>query len=212
MPKNFMRIVASCPVRANMPESGGIMASHEAVDVEGAEGVEGVEEPGRSTIRFPYADQDAAIRVARGVHHFGTSCTLAQLAAQLGGMTVNGGGFRQMVSAAQIFGLITLARQTVTLTVLGQRINDPDQEKAARAESFLAVPLYREVFDRFAEAGGKLPPQAGLEAEMVRLGVLPKIVDRARQVFQRSAQLAGFLAFGPDKLVMPATGGGTPRV
>jgi len=35
-------------------------------------------------------------------------------------------------------------------------------------ESFLRVPLYRAIFDRYR--GVKLPPDAGLESEMVGLG------------------------------------------
>ena len=41
-----------------------------------------------------------------------------------------------------------------------------------------------------------MPPAAALEREMVELGVSPKQKDKARQVFERSAEQAGFFATG----------------
>jgi hypothetical protein len=46
---------------------------------------------------------------------------------------------------------------------------------------------------------------------MAGLGVAKKQTDKARQVFQRSAQQAGFFAYGQDRLVMPAVSGATPK-
>jgi hypothetical protein len=74
----------------------------------------------------------------------------------------------------------------VELTDLGKRIVDPETHDGARAEAFLRVPLYRAIFDRYR--GVKLPPDPGLESEMVGLGVSTKQTERARQVLQRSAQ------------------------
>jgi len=158
-----------------------------------------------STIAFPWADLDNAIRVAKGVYKVGgTSLSLEQLAAELD-VSVKGGGYRLMYSAARTFGLVTLSQGNLTLTELGRRINDPKDEKAARAEAFLKAPLYRALYDIYK--GGTLPPASGLEAEMFKLGVVKKATERARQVFQKSAQQAGFFAYGPEKLVMPASGG-----
>jgi hypothetical protein len=92
------------------------------------------------------------------------------------------------------------------LTNLGSRITDPDQEKAARAEAFLHVPLYRRIYEDFK--GLVLPSTpAALEAMIVNLGVSPKQKDKARQVFQRSAQQAGFFAYGNNKLISPMVSG-----
>jgi hypothetical protein len=181
------------------------MAAEDSVEVED-QGGDGERE--RSTIAFPYADLDNATRVAKAVHQVGgTACQLAQLGAQLD-VKITGGGFRLMLAAARVFGLITITQGNVQLTVLGQRINDPTQEKTAKAEAFLTVALYRAIYDRVKGAGGTLPPNAGLENEMVSLGVSKKVVDRARQVFQRSASQAGFFAFGQDRLILPVTGPG----
>lgn len=160
----------------------------------------------RSTILFPYGDMDSAVRVAKGVHQVGgSSCQWEQLAAQIG-VTATSGGFRMMTLSAKIFSLVTYGQGTVTLTGLGQRICDSKQEKAAKAEAFLSVPLYRAIYDKFK--GATLPPASALENEMANMGVAKKQTDKARHTFQRSAQQAGFFAFGQDRLIMPATGPG----
>jgi hypothetical protein len=46
-----------------------------------------------------------------------------------------------------------------------------------------------------------LPPAAALEREMVALGVSEKQKERARQVFERSAEQAGFFEHGKNRLV-----------
>jgi hypothetical protein len=74
----------------------------------------------------------------------------------------------------------------VELTDLGKRIVDPETHDGARAEAFLRGPLYRAIFDRYRAV--KLPPDPGLESEMVGLGVSTKQTERARQILQRSAQ------------------------
>ncbi len=155
-----------------------------------------------SKIEFPYSDLDSAIEVAKAVQHVGgTSCTWDQLAAQMN-QAANGGGFRTRVASAKTFGLVTYGGGSVTLTKLGSQICDPEQEAPAKAESFLAVPLYRAVHEQFK--GLTLPPATGLEAAMANLGVSQKQKDRARQVFTKSATQAGFFAYGPNRLVAPA--------
>jgi hypothetical protein len=156
----------------------------------------------RSTIDFPYLGLDAAVEVAKAVHDVGgTKCQWDQLAAKLN-QAAKGGGFRQRVMAAKTFGLLTYAQGIVSLTPLGSRLSDPAQEAAAKADAFLAVPLFSKVYEQFK--GGVLPPAAGLETAMVALGVTPKQKDTARQVFHRSATEAGFFAYGPSRLVLPS--------
>jgi len=156
----------------------------------------------RSTIEFPYLGLDVAVEMAKGVHEVGgASCQWDQLAAKLN-QAATGGGFRQRVMTAKTFGLLTYSQGTITLTKLGTQICDPDQEPTAKAEAFLAVPLYKAVYEQFK--GGTLPPPPGLETAMVSLGVTPKQKATARQVFQRSATEAGFFAYGPSRLVLPA--------
>src|SRR5579884_3508992 len=159
----------------------------------------------RSTIDFPYNSLDYAVAIAKAVHKLGgNECRLDSLAAELGHETANSGGFRQKLSSAHTFGLTSLAQGVVTLTELGGKIVDSEQEKAARVEAFLKVPLYNAIYEEFKS--GALPPTSGLEAKMVFLGVANKQKERARQVFQKSAKEAGFFAYGTTKLVYPALG------
>lgn len=159
------------------------------------------EERGRSTIDFPYLDLDAGVEVAKGVHQFGSTCSWDQLAAQMG-QAPKGGGFRLRVMTAKAFGLVTYAQQTVSLTRLGMQMCDETQEKAARAEAFMMVPLYSAIYKRFE--GVALPPVDGLETEIANLGVAPKQKGKARQAFQRSATQAGYFWSGPNRLVKPS--------
>jgi hypothetical protein len=56
-----------------------------------------------------------------------------------------------------------------------------------------------------------LPPTSALEREIVALGVSEKQKERARQVFERSAEQAGFSEHGKNRLVMPGVGAGGHR-
>ncbi len=185
----------------------------EEMEVEETGSKDAKQERERSSIIFPYLDLDTAVEVARAVHAVGgSSCQWDQLAAHLG-QAGNGGSFRLRVVSARIFGLATAASQTVTLTPLGARIADPQQEKAARVEAFLRVPLYKAIYEQFKN--GVLPPTAGLENAMVTHGVAAKQKDKARQAFQRSAAQAGFFSYGNTKLVLPVVNGSAtvqPRV
>lgn len=156
----------------------------------------------RGTIEFPYNALDSAIEVAKAVHQVGgSSCQWDQLGAKLD-MAADGGSFRQRVMSTRTFGLIGYAGGVVTLTPLGAQINDPEQEQAAKVAAFLAVPLYKKVYDEFKN--GTLPGPAGLETAMVTMGVPPKQKSKARQAFTKSANEAGFFSFGSNRLVLPA--------
>jgi hypothetical protein len=159
----------------------------------------------RSTIDFPYSSLDDAIEVAKAVHKLGgNQCRLGALAAELGHDTINSGGFRQKLSTAHTFGFTSLSQGIVSLSELGSKVINPDHEKAARAQAFLSVPLYRAIYEDFE--GKLLPPAQGLESAMVNLGVVEKQAARARQAFQKSAKEAGFFTYGATKLVYPAIG------
>ena len=160
---------------------------------------------GRSTIKFPYLDQEDAVEVAKAIHkRFGRSCERDQLAGHFN-VQANGGGFNLRMVTAKMFGVISSEKGTLSLTPLGIRVSDPSQEKAARVESFLMVPLYKRIYDDYR--GQLLPGNAGLESFIERAGVAPKQKDKARQAFQRSATQAGFFAFGTNRLVMPTVKG-----
>jgi len=184
------------------------MANEEAVIGEVIEAGEAEQAPdggdvrGRSTIDFPYLDLDAGVETAKGVHQVGgSSCGWAQLAAHLN-QAATGGGFRMRVMTAKTFGLLTYGQGIVTLTDLGQRLNDPQQEKAAKADAFLKVELYNKIYEHYKNT--TLPPPDALESEIVKMGVAPKQKGKARQAFQRSATSAGYFWSGSNRLVRPA--------
>jgi len=156
----------------------------------------------KSTIEFPYSSLNDGIEIAKAVHELhGSSATIEQIAAHINS-TPTSGTFRTKMASAKVFRLVTVSQGTATLTAMGRRICDPQQEKAARADAFLAVPLYSKIYEDFKTT--VLPPPAGLESAIGSMGVSQKQRERARQVFQRSAQEAGFFQFGTDRLIMPA--------
>jgi hypothetical protein len=157
----------------------------------------------RSSIEFPYGDIEDATLVAMAIHeNAGVSCSPDQLAAYMHHVATSG-TFRLRVSTARVFGLIETERGAVSLTPLGRTIVDPSNERHARVDAFMSVPLYRAIFEKYK--GHLLPPPAALEREMANLGVSSKQTDKARQAFERSAQKAGFFEHGSDRLVMPSS-------
>jgi len=158
----------------------------------------------RSTIEFPYMGLEDAVTIAKGIHRTSGSspCQHDQLAAAVG-MSMSSSGYRMRLAAARMFGLIEYSASTgVRLTELGQMVADTAREREAKATAFLNVPLYKKIFEQ--NRGKQLPPPAGLEREMAGLGVAQKQTDRARQVFQRSAEVAGFFDMDKSRLIMPA--------
>jgi hypothetical protein len=172
---------------------------------EGVDGDEASDERGRSSIAFTYTPLSEAERVAQELQEFGGSASPEGIAEALD-QKVRSGAFRQKMSAARLFGLISTRPGRVSLTRLGRDIIDPERQEAARVEAFLTVPLYRELFEKYD--GHMLPSVAGLENEIAGLGVSPKQVSTARQVFQRSAEQAGFFRRGRNRLTRPDAGSG----
>jgi len=156
----------------------------------------------RSAVAFAYIDLEDVMEVATAIHdHVGTGdCDEHQLSAWLK-KSQKSSGFRILLSTARLFGLIEAEGGRFRLSLLGRRAVDPAQARDAKAKAFLAVPLYKTLFEN--NKGGVLPPAAALEREMVLIGVAEKQKHTARLVFERSAQYAGFFEHGKDRLVMP---------
>jgi hypothetical protein len=144
-----------------------------------------------------------AIEVAQAIHsNVGTGdCDDSQLSAWMN-VSPKSSGYRSQISAARMFGLIETVSGNHKLTAQGRAIVDPQQERTARANAFLNVPLYKAIYEKYK--GGVLPPAAALERDIVGLGVAEKQTGRARQVFERSAEQANFFEHGKNRLVMPA--------
>lgn len=162
----------------------------------------------RSTIEFPYGDLNDAIEVAEAIHkNAGTGCSVEQLAGFLG-QSSGGGAFRVKLSTTRIFGLVETEKGTVALTELGRKIVDSGLRRAAAAEAFLQVPLYKAVYEKYK--GHMLPPAAAVQRDMVSMGVASKQAAKARQAFERSADQSGFFALGKERLVPPVVRGAAP--
>jgi hypothetical protein len=161
----------------------------------------------QSTIGFPYGDLDDAVSVADALlKNGGVPCEADQLASALG-QVPSSGSFRMKVATARMFGLIQTVQGKYELTPLGFAINDASRQKAAKADAFLQVPLYRKVYDTFRNQ--QLPPRpAALQRTFVQFGVASKQADKARMAFDRSAQQAGYFEqAGRDRLVRPVAAG-----
>jgi len=155
----------------------------------------------RSSIKFPYLDQDDSYEIAKKVFEIGgKSCDKVALAVAFN-VSADGGAFGLRLSTAKLYGFISAEKKVVSLTDLGQKVVDPTTEKAARAESFLEVPLYEKLYEDYQ--GQLLPGNDALESHIVKLGVAPKQKDKARQVFQRSAKQAGYFSISSNRLVAP---------
>jgi hypothetical protein len=158
----------------------------------------------QSEIEFPYSDLETAVDLARALHsNAGSSCEDAELAAWLD-QSINGGTYRARRSAARMFGLIEIAQGRLSLTPLGHRVVDSTEGRSARADAFLLPELYGRMYEQYR--GQVLPPPPALERHMEQLGVSPKQKGRARQVFQKSAQYAGYVDPGSGRFVRPGTG------
>jgi hypothetical protein len=163
-----------------------------------------VEERGRSTVDFPYFDLDSAVEVAQAVRDVGvTACDPASLATKLN-MAPDGGGFRMRLLTAKVFGLISYGRAAgglVELSELGRQVADPQSERRGKLGAFMAIPLYKSLFERLK--GQVLPPPPAIERLMESMGVAPKQKDKARQAFMRSAKQAGLFELSNDRMTLP---------
>lgn len=156
----------------------------------------------RSSIAFPYDDLNSAVELAQAIHNqVGLGdCADDQLAAWTN-QSPKSSGYRTQIATARLCGLIESSGGRYRLSPLGRTIMDPKRAREARVRAFLNVPLFNAVYESYK--GGILPPTSALERDMVGLGVADKMKDRARRVFERSADQAGFFEQGRNRLVQP---------
>lgn len=159
----------------------------------------------RSKIAFPYSDFESALQVPQAIYEnvgHGSCSAPAQLAPWMR-QSAKSSGFRTQLAAARLFGLIDSENsETYRLTELGIQVLDPAQARLAKAESFLRVPLFKALYEKYKTS--LIPPTAALEREIAQLGVSEKQKARARQIFESSAEQTGFREQGTQRLVMPA--------
>ena len=166
-----------------------------------------------SKIGFPYRDLETGISVALAMIGAGGVALKTDQLAGVMNLQAGSGNFVLKVMTARMFGLVTFANGMYELTGTGFAIVDRDEkrQRAAKAQAFLNVPLYRRAFEEFKSR--QLPPRPnGLEQAFIRFGVPPKSAQQARLAFDKSAAQAGYFAAGPDRLIEPIlpAGGGAP--
>ncbi len=153
-------------------------------------------------VSFPYVDLNACIELARAVHNRtgNLACPVDQIAAEMD--HTDNGTFRGKLYATRLFGLIENAgKKAYKLTDLGKKAVDEDQERDTKIDAFLHVRIYEEIYTSYR--GSKLPNARAIEKFFEDKGVSPKQCKRARRVFDKSSEQAGFKESGSDRLVEP---------
>lgn len=163
----------------------------------------------KSGVGFPYWDLDSAIDVAKTMHErAGGTCDNAQLATMLGYSGISNGSFRTRVSSAKMFGVIEdTDDRRLGVSSRGRKIVapvTPAEGQAAKVEAFLAVDLFKKVFDRFN--GTTLPENVGFRHLLSNeYQVVPDRVGPTVRILLDSAQQAGLFdaAGNRTRMVMP---------
>ena len=197
-----LKIYWHSPRRASMQTDESQTSKQNTPDEAAVNGVAADPRYSRSTIGFPYTPLKDAELIAKQLHdEYGGKASPEQLAASLSA-SAKSGAFRIKIATARSFGAISVSRESLNLTPLGRRLIDPQTAAAARVEAFMTVPLFAALTEQYK--GVMLPPDAGLERKIHDLGVSSRQTAKARQAFQRSAELAGFFKHGKQRLVPPA--------
>lgn len=170
--------------------------------------VKGVTPKPRSEMAFPYYSLDKSIEVPKLIHErAGGRCGRGQLAGLLGYSGVKNGGFLTRMSAAKMFGLIEENGDALTLTERAKKILSPmrpSDAEQAKLDAFLAVELFRKVFEDFD--GHTLPATDGL-SNLFRnqYKIVPNQIAPALRNLMDSADSAGLfrVAGNRSKLIRP---------
>lgn len=157
-----------------------------------------------------------ALGVARVIHERGGGrATHDQLAAYLDYKSAKNGAYNDLLASAKLAGLITSEGGVLRITERAQSILMPVYPESARAaliEAFLAVPLFKAVYEEYH--GKELPPEFGLKnALRTRFGIVPGRTDNAYRALMQSAEQAGFFEVKGSRtqLIMPSVPTGMPR-
>jgi hypothetical protein len=143
-------------------------------------------------------DLKASLAVAKAVkEQGGNACTVEQLAAYLAYKNTRGGGFVSRVAAAKAFGLIRTVQGRYETSPRAEAILYPvtnDSKQQELRDSFLGIPLYRQVYDRYR--GVQLPEESGMRNLLQTQYRIPAggRAGLAYRVLMDSAETAGFFS------------------
>ncbi len=150
---------------------------------------------------FPYVDLDLGVETAKYVFEMGGNCTFEQL-SEKSGQALDSNALRIRINTTwRQYGLITVNGDRISLSDLGKAVLQPATERQARVESFLRVPIYKDIFSKYRDES--LPASKVLEQVMEDMGVAPKQSARARQILMRSAKQAGLFEDSDFSLAIP---------
>ena len=162
-----------------------------------------VDTKARDRVSFPYYSLDKCIDVAKAARDIGgDTCQWAQLAASLR-LAPDGGGFRQKMIAARMYGLLTYEKLQIHLTETGLQCVDNETAKEGRVRAFLSADLFCDMFRKLE--GRELPPPGAIESQMVSMGVASKQSATARRTFMSSARHAGFFDINSGRMTRPSS-------
>lgn len=102
-----------------------------------------------------------------------------------------GGAFRKRNVTARAFGLITFGSGLSKLTPLGREVVDNAFDKESLARAFMHVWIFKKVFFEFHDNEPPLPN--AISTEFKKAGVPDSEVGKVKNVFLRSARLAGLI-------------------
>jgi len=145
--------------------------------------------------RYPIYDLESSIAVARAIREQGGgSADQPHLASFLRYSSTKSGSFITRIAAARLFGLIENKERLLVATPLANAIIAPEHpgrdDVRARFEAFMAVPLYRSLYDRYKDT--QLPPEMGLRNAMeTQYGIPRARTQLAYRVLMDSAGQAG---------------------
>ena len=153
----------------------------------------------RSTFRSVTYDLDASIAVARQVAGSPDGLPSEELATALGYSGARNGAFLTRLANARLFGVVAGSSSRVTLTDRGALAisSDRDLSGPARREAFLAVPLFRAVFDHLGDGAVPGPVELG-PLLRDRFGEAPSKARTSATKLSDSARQAGLLERYPD--------------
>lgn len=173
----------------------------------------------RSPYLFPAYDFGMARRIAETVEKDGAGNLSEETLAIALHLSAKSSGFQLKTLTARQFGLLTKQGQTLSTTPLAKAIFKPtteDERGKALIESFLAIPLFREVTTRFK--GQPLPQGQALRNILEReFRIESRRVSDAERVLMDSARETGVLISSGNYLYLsteraaPAQPSGIPQ-
>jgi hypothetical protein len=148
---------------------------------------------------YPQTRPEAALAVVRRLasEFQGRSFDAEACAAALGYRSARNGAFRQILADLRKYGLITGRGDGIGATDLLRRLVVPlesEDRAAARLEMMNSVPLFRELFHRFA---GRLPSDEGLTAALIQMTHADRLKVQGRVPKIRSLLAEGWGSHGP---------------